>query len=124
MASIAPALSRIKAHLDEHLSTRQIHHACRSVEHHWRDRRLDPVTTLRLFVVQVLHGNVACRALRHLGGMRASPTAYCKARLRLPIGVFTKLCATLIESLRQTTQDRRDGQPGGGDSGDSGGGCG
>jgi len=37
--------------------------------------------------------------------MTASPTAYSKARMRLPIDVFIALCAMLIESLRQTTDD-------------------
>lgn len=105
MASIASASSRIKGQLDEHLSTDKIIDACRMVDHQWRDRQLGPATTLRLFVIQVLHGNVACRALRHLGAMTASPTAYCKARMRLPIDVFIALCAMLIESLRQTTDD-------------------
>lgn len=100
MAIIASALSRIKGDLDEHLGPRRIAAACEAAGYTWRDRVLGPVATLRLFVLQVLHGNVACRALRHIGGMDATPTAYCEARKRLPIDVFGGVCAGLIASMR------------------------
>ncbi len=100
MASIASALSRIKWDLDEHLGEDQITRACAAAGHTWRDRVLDPATTLRLFVLQVLHGNVACRALRHLGAMDATAEAYCAARKRLPIDVFGSVCAALVDALR------------------------
>ena len=34
--------------------------ACEAIGYEWRERCLDPVTTLRLFFVQVAHGNTAC----------------------------------------------------------------
>jgi hypothetical protein len=34
----------------------------------WRDRVLTPVTTVPLFLWQLLHGNTACRHLPHLSG--------------------------------------------------------
>ena len=34
----------------------------------WRDRVLTPVTTVPLFLWQMLHGNTACRHLPHLSG--------------------------------------------------------
>src|SRR4029453_18054377 len=32
----------------------------------WRDRVLTPVTTIQLFLLQILHGNTACSHLPHL----------------------------------------------------------
>jgi succinate dehydrogenase hydrophobic anchor subunit len=34
----------------------------------WRDRVLTPVTTVQLFLWQILHGHTACRHLPHLSG--------------------------------------------------------
>ena len=105
MASIPTIVSRIKSHLDEHLSDAQIHQACANAQHTWRQRTLDPTTTLRLFVIQILHGNVACRALRHLGEMNATVTAYCKARKRLPLMVFAALTKAACVSMCHVTAD-------------------
>src|SRR5499426_1405915 len=54
----------------------------------WRDRVLTPVTTIQLFLLQILHGNTACSHLRHLSGLRFSAAASCQARARLPLRVF------------------------------------
>src|SRR6476646_8434588 len=51
----------------------------------WRDRLLTPLVTLRLFLIQVAHGNCAIAALRQLGGIAFSPSSYCEARARLPL---------------------------------------
>jgi hypothetical protein len=34
----------------------------------WRDRVLTPVTTMQLFLLQILHGHTACSHLPHLSG--------------------------------------------------------
>jgi hypothetical protein len=46
----------------------------------WRDRVLTPVTTIQLFLLQILHGNTACSHLPHLSGLRFSAAAYGQAR--------------------------------------------
>lgn len=51
----------------------------------WRDRLLTPLVTLRLFLIQIAHGNCAIAALRQLGGIAFSPSSYCDARKRLPL---------------------------------------
>jgi len=101
MASIASTLERIKDDPQQFLDTQLVLDACARAGHVWRDRLLDPVTTVRLFMLQVLHGNVACRRLRHLSGMNFSIEAYCKARTRLPIDVFGNLAASLIGMARK-----------------------
>jgi Transposase DDE domain len=57
----------------------------------WRDRVLTPVTTIQLFLLQILHGNTACRHLPHLSGLRFSAAAYCQARAKLPLRLFDLL---------------------------------
>jgi hypothetical protein len=57
----------------------------------WRDRVLTPVTTLQLFLLQILHGNTACSHLPHLSGLRFTAAAYCQARARLPVRFFALL---------------------------------
>jgi hypothetical protein len=57
----------------------------------WRDRVRTPVTTIQLFLLQILHGNTACTHLPHLSGMRFSASAYCQARTKLPLDLFSLL---------------------------------
>jgi len=59
--------------------------------HCWRDRKLTPGVTVWLFMLQILHGNVAITALRHLGAMAMQASSYCQARARLPMELFTRL---------------------------------
>src|SRR5438105_12677541 len=85
MASVARALERIKSDLGAYLPEESVEAACREAGHRWRERKLGPVTTLHLFVLQVLHANTAIRHLRHLAGVPVNAAAYCKARMRLPL---------------------------------------
>src|SRR5829696_5209600 len=89
--SVAAALGRIKPDLDEHLPPDAIESACRAVGHRWRERKLGPVRTVHLFLLQVLHANLAVTALRHLAGLTFSASAYCQARARLPLDVLQQL---------------------------------
>ena len=68
----------------------------------WRDRVLTPVTTVQLFLLQILHGNTACSHLPHLSGLRFSAAAYCQARARLPLRVFD----LLLERFSSAVQPR------------------
>jgi hypothetical protein len=53
MASVARALARIKSDLEPYLPEESIEAACREAGHRWRERKLGPVATLHLFVLQV-----------------------------------------------------------------------
>ena len=66
----------------------------------WRDRVLTPVTTMQLFLLQILHGNTACSHLPHLSGLRFTAAAYCQARARLPVRFF----ALLLERFGRAVQ--------------------
>lgn len=62
----------------------------------WRRRLLAPAVVLRLFVLQVLQGNVAINALRQLSGTAFSASAFCKARQRLPLWALSQLLRELV----------------------------
>jgi hypothetical protein len=67
----------------------------------FRDTTLTPGNTLRLFVQQVAHGNVACSAVRHLAGDDFSDSAWCQARARLPIELIGEVHRRLIDHSRR-----------------------
>jgi Transposase DDE domain len=71
----------------------------------WRDRVLTPVTTMQLFLLQILHGNTACSHLPHLSGLRFSAAAYCQARARLPIGFFDLLLERFSRAVQRSALD-------------------
>ena len=93
MVILPQALGQIKDDLQQLLDPKWIEQTCRDLGYSWRDRTLDPLTTMQLFVQQVLHGNIACSKVRHLADENFSATAYCQARLRLPRELFDQLLA-------------------------------
>jgi hypothetical protein len=80
---------------------------CQDVGYEWRDRCLDPVTTMQLFFVQVVNGNTACTHLRHLTKLDVTASAYCQARTRLPLTVFNRLLKAVGDDLQQGALDER-----------------
>jgi hypothetical protein len=101
---IRTILPRLRQDLAACLSPEAIKKACRASGHRWRDRALNPVTTVYLFLLQILHGNTACQHVVHFGIWKFSESAYCQARKRLPLAVFQKLLEQITAKLRQTTQ--------------------
>ncbi len=80
---------------------------CHDVGYAWRERCLDPVTTTQFFFVQVVHGNTACAHLRHLTKINVTASAYCQARTRLPLEVFTRLLRAVGDGLQHEPLDER-----------------
>jgi Transposase DDE domain len=103
--SIVEVVRRIKADVARHLDNSLIEAICREIGHVWRDRVLDPVTTIHLFLVQVLHGNVALSGLRHLVQNDFTKEAYCQARMRLPLELFQRLLSRIGQGLHRTLLD-------------------
>jgi hypothetical protein len=64
---------------------------------------LDPVMTVYLFLLQVLHGNTACQHVVQFGGRTFSDSAYCQARKRLPLRVYHRLLARTAAATRRAT---------------------
>jgi hypothetical protein len=104
MASIAYALDRIKRDPLNLLDRPTIERIGREHDHHWRERQLDPATTLALFIQQILHGNVPCTEVRHLAQSTFTAQAYCDARARLPLGVYHDLSSSVCETLFPQTR--------------------
>jgi hypothetical protein len=106
MASIAAALDRIKLDPLGALGRDAVEEVCREVGYdHWRERELDPATTLALFVQQVVHGNTPCSEVRHIAGRDFSASAWCQARARLPLEVcqamLTRVCDASLPLTRR-----------------------
>lgn len=102
MASIAHALGQIKADLGSVLSEEHIAQVCREAGHSWRSRLLDPIVTIQVFILQVLHGNTAMTNLPRLVGRRFTAAAYCLARQRLPLAVLQTLVRQVVARLQHT----------------------
>ena len=100
---IMPVLAKLRQDVAHRLSSEAIRDACRQAGYSWRNRTLDPVATLRLFLLQILHGNTACRHVVHFAHWAFSAEAYCKARKRLPLGVLQTLLRRTAETLRAAT---------------------
>lgn len=103
---IVTILARLKQDLAAELSPDAIERACKEEKYSWRKRLLDPVTTLYLFLLQILHGNTACSHTVHFGGWNFTDSAYCAARKRLPLAVIRRLAARVAERFRQSTTDQ------------------
>jgi hypothetical protein len=101
--SILAAVQQIKSEVAQFLSHELIREVCATTGHIWRERVLDPVTTVHLFVLQILHGNTACSHVPRLGGIACSGEAYCQARQRLPGGVLRYLLRALSHYLGGST---------------------
>jgi Transposase DDE domain len=101
--SILAAVQQIKSEVSQFLSHELIREVCAAVDHVWRERILDPVTTVHLFVLQILHGNTACSHVPRLGGVACSGEAYCQARQRLPLSVLRYLLRALSHHLGAST---------------------
>jgi hypothetical protein len=89
-ATITQVVKQFQQDWTNQLAPEAILAACRGVAYRWRERTLDPVTTIQLFFVQILHGNTACTHLRHLTKRNLTASAYCQARMKLPLVVCQK----------------------------------
>jgi hypothetical protein len=97
------AVERIKRNVAAAISEEAIEQACRQAKHSWRKRELSPAQTIWAFLLQVLHGNTACRHVLWLAQLTCSATAYCRARGRIPLAVYEQLLAHTTRIARGTT---------------------
>lgn len=69
ISRVTVALQRLQTDWALQLQPEAMRTACQAVRYtSWRDRLLNPVTPVQLFLLQMLHGNTACRHLPHLSG--------------------------------------------------------
>lgn len=105
MVSITDVLRRFKQNWCEELSPAAIAQACRDSGLRWYESALNPVVTIQIFFVQILHGNTACEHLPHLTGLPFTAAAYCKARMRVKLDVLRLLLERCVEQLQRETLD-------------------
>jgi hypothetical protein len=102
---IVPILGRLRQDIAADLTPETIEEACQQTGYCWRQRLLGPVTTIYLFLLQILHGNTACQHVVHFGNWSFSDSAYCQARKRLPLAVFHWLLEKVATTFRAATAD-------------------
>jgi hypothetical protein len=71
--SIPQIVRQFKADVAKAVSPETIVKICDYLHYRWRDRVLNPATTVHVFLLQILHGNTACTALPRLAGWVAHP---------------------------------------------------
>lgn len=98
--SILAAVQRIKSEVAQILKPELIDRVCDALGHVWRERVLNPATTVHLFALQILNGNTACQQVPRLGAVACSGEAYCQARQRLPLALLQALLYALVRCLR------------------------
>ena len=96
MANIASMVARIKCDPASVLKGSVVENICRELGYSWRQRELDPATTVGLFIQQIVHGNVPCSEVRHLG--RGTGT-------QLEVEHFDQLIPSKVVMLRNAIQD-------------------
>jgi len=102
---ILPILERLRQDQSAHLAPEAIQQACRKQKYTWRRRLLDPVTTIYLFLLQILHGNTSCQHVVHFGCWTFTDSAYCQARKRLPLRVYHHLLEQTAAAVRQASAE-------------------
>jgi hypothetical protein len=103
MVTILPALRQVREDLAGLLDRTTVERVCRELEYIYRERRLDPYTTLHLFILQVLNQNTAMTHLPHLSGEPFTASAFCQARQRLPVEFFQRLVDSFARGLARSS---------------------
>lgn len=103
MRSITEIVDRFKQNWTQELSKDAIAQAAREAGMKWNESILNPVVTIQIFFLQVLHGNTACEHLSHLTGLSFTAAAYCKARMRIQLDVLQMLLARCVEQSQHET---------------------
>lgn len=106
MTSIADVLRRFKQQWTTELEPEAIRQACGDAGMRWHESKLNPVTLIQIFFVQVLHGNTAIEHLSHLTGKSFSAAAYCEARMRLSLKALQLLLERCGNRLAEETFDQ------------------
>ena len=69
------ALAQVKVQIKSCLPT-DVDGLAEQAGHVWREGKLTPAITVWLFMLQILNGNTAITALRHLGGIAMEASSY------------------------------------------------
>ncbi len=92
-------LQRIRQDVATLLDREAINAVCREENYSWKDRLLNPTNTIHLFILQILNENSPLNDVPRRCGESFTGSAFCKARTRLPLGVFKGLLRRLADTL-------------------------
>jgi hypothetical protein len=100
-ATLTQVVKQFQQEWTTQLEPEAILSVCHDMGYEWRERCLDPVTTMQCFFVQIVNGNTACPHLHHLTKLDVRASAYCQARTRLPLEVFHRLLRAVGDDLQR-----------------------
>jgi hypothetical protein len=103
--NIARIVAQFKQSWSQELEDDAIERTCREAGHCWRERELGPVATVKMFLLQILYGNVACDFVPHLAGKDVTGSAYCAARGRLPLAALQSLLTRCTTKMAECVRD-------------------
>jgi hypothetical protein len=106
MAAFQLALAKVRGDPQHLLRCDIVDQLARSHGLHFRNTTLTPGRTLQLFCQQLLHGNIACSAVRHLAGEHFTDSGWCQARKRLPLELIRQAHRRIVELAIHETDDR------------------
>jgi hypothetical protein len=108
MAIIASTLARIKADPLACLGgADRVNQLFAEAGHYWRECVWNPANTLGMFILQVLHQNMAISGLRFLTDLDVKESTYCDARMRLPASGVARVVESLCGDCCRCMQDTR-----------------
>jgi hypothetical protein len=96
MAMLARATREVKSNVTRFLPEHVIRDAAAAVGHRYRERKLGPVRTVLLLVLQLLAANASLAHARALGGFAFSVSALAQARARLPVALLRRVLDRLV----------------------------
>ena len=105
MRSITDVVRQFKQNWTQQLSKTGIAEAVRHSRMTWIASTLDPITTVQIFFLQILHGNTACEHMSHLARMTFTGAAYCKAPMRVKLEILELLLRRSVEQLQEDIFD-------------------
>ena len=103
--NIARIVGQFKQNWSQELEDDAIVRACEEAGHQWRERELGPVATVKMFLLQILFGNVACEYVPHLAGKDVTGSAYCAARGRFPLEALQTLLSRCTTKMAECVRD-------------------
>ena len=71
----------------------------------WNDSTLNPITTIQIFFLQILHSDTAYGHLSHLAGLLFVAAANCKTGARMKLDVLSTFVARRVRHLQQESID-------------------
>jgi hypothetical protein len=104
-ASVARIVEQFKQSWTREIDDEAIESAMRESGHDWRNRKLGPIATVQMFLLQILHGNTACNHMPHLARKQVTGSAYCDARGRLPLEALQTLLTRSTAAMAECARD-------------------